>query len=45
MAVSVAGRAVAVPETVGIASVLGVIINYIGAPAGNPLWLFTGVFI
>ncbi|MBC7934042.1 MAG: multidrug DMT transporter permease [Rhizobacter sp.] len=44
MAVSVAGMAVAVPVTVGIALVLGVIINYIGAPAGNPQWLFSGVF-
>lgn len=45
MAVAVAGMAVAVPVTVGIALVLGVIINYLGAPSGNPLWLFTGVFL
>jgi glucose uptake protein len=44
MAVAVAGMAVAVPVTVGIALVLGVIINYIAAPSGNPVWLFTGVF-
>ncbi|HZK97223.1 MAG TPA: GRP family sugar transporter [Prolixibacteraceae bacterium] len=44
MAVAVAGMAVAVPVTVGIALVLGVIINYVGAPAGNPVWIFIGVF-
>ncbi|MDA3865868.1 MAG: GRP family sugar transporter [Salinivirgaceae bacterium] len=44
MAVAVAGMAVAVPVTVGIALVLGVIINYFGAPSGNPVWIFTGVF-
>jgi glucose uptake protein len=43
MAVAVAGMAVAVPVTVGIALVLGVIVNYIGAPTGNPVWLFTGI--
>lgn len=43
MAVAVAGMAVAVPVTVGIALVLGVIINYFGAPSGNPLWIFIGV--
>lgn len=45
MAVAIAGMAVAVPVTVGIALVLGVFINYLGAPSGNPLWLFTGVFL
>jgi len=44
MAVAVAGMAVAVPVTVGIALVLGVIINYFGAPSGNPIWIFVGVF-
>nr|WP_122119539.1 GRP family sugar transporter [Alistipes megaguti] len=41
--VSLAGMAVAFPLGVGIALVLGVIINYVGAPAGNPLILFLGV--
>ena len=41
--VSLAGMAVAFPLGVGIALVLGVIINYIGAPSGNPLVLFLGV--
>ena len=45
MAVAIAGMAVAVPVTVSIALVLGVIINYLGAPSGNPLWLFTGVIL
>ncbi len=41
--VSLAGLSVAFPLGVGIALVLGVIINYIGAPSGNPLLLFLGV--
>ncbi len=41
--VSLAGMAVAFPLGVGIALVLGVIVNYIGAPSGNPLVLFLGV--
>ena len=41
--VSLAGMAVAFPLGVGIALVLGVIINYVGAPSGNPLVLFLGV--
>ena len=40
---SLAGMAVAFPLGVGIALVLGVIINYIGVPSGNPLLLFLGV--
>lgn len=41
--ISLAGMAVAFPLGVGIALVLGVIINYIGAPKGNAMMLFTGV--
>lgn len=41
--VSLAGMAVAFPLGVGIALVLGVIINYIGEPKGDPTWLFAGV--
>lgn len=41
--VSLAGMAVAFPLGVGIALVLGVIINYIGEPKGDPVWLFAGV--
>lgn len=41
--ISLAGMAVAFPLGVGIALVLGVIINYLGVPSGNPLLLFIGV--
>ena len=40
---SIAGMAVAFPLGVGISLVLGTIVNYIGAPAGNPVLLFIGV--
>jgi len=40
---SIAGLAVAFPLGVGISLVLGTIINYIGAPKGNPVILFIGV--
>jgi len=42
-AMAIAGMAVAFPVGVGIALALGVIINYIFAPKGNPLLLFIGV--
>jgi len=42
-AISIAGMSVAFPVGIGIALVLGVIINYIGMPQGNPVWLFSGV--
>ncbi|MBR2169037.1 MAG: multidrug DMT transporter permease, partial [Alistipes sp.] len=41
--VSMAGMSVAFPLGVGLALVLGVIINYMGAPKGNPVLLFVGV--
>lgn len=41
--ISLAGMAVAFPLGVGIALVLGVIVNYIGAPKGDATLLFTGV--
>lgn len=44
-AVSMAGMTVAFPLGVGIALVLGVIINYIGAPKGDPTMLFLGVIL
>lgn len=40
---SIAGMAVAFPLGVGLSLVLGTIVNYIGAPKGDPLWLFVGV--
>lgn len=41
--VSLAGMAVAFPLGVGLALVLGTIINYVGAPKGDPTMLFIGV--
>ena len=41
--ISLAGMSVAFPLGVGIALVLGVIVNYLGIPTGNPLLLFGGV--
>lgn len=41
--VSLAGLAVAFPLGVGLALVLGVIVNYVGAPKGDPVILFLGV--
>lgn len=40
---SIAGMAVAFPLGVGISLVLGTIVNYIGAPKGDPMTLFIGV--
>jgi len=42
-AMAIAGMAVAFPIGVGIALALGVIINYIFAPKGDPLLLFIGL--
>ncbi len=42
-AISLAGMAVAFPVGVGLALVLGVFINYFGAPYGDPVMLFIGV--
>ncbi len=44
-AVSLAGLSVAFPLGVGLALVLGVFINYFGAPKGDPAILFAGVFL
>lgn len=42
-AIDLAGLAVAFPVGIGIALVLGVLLNYLIAPAANPLLLFFGV--
>jgi glucose uptake protein len=42
-AMAIAGMAVAFPVGVGIALALGVMINYIAVPKGDPLILFSGV--
>lgn len=39
-AIAVAGMAVAFPVGVGLALVLGVLINYIGSAKGDPVLLF-----
>lgn len=42
-AIAIAGMSVAFPVGIGIALVLGVIVNYISNPQGNPLLIFGGV--
>ena len=42
-AIDIAGMAVAFPIGIGLALVLGVIINYVATPLGNPIILFLGV--
>ncbi len=42
-AISIAGMSVAFPVGIGLALVLGVIVNYVGDPKGNPALLFGGV--
>src|SRR5215831_11043720 len=41
-AIAIAGMAVAFPVGIGIALVLGVIVNYMGAQKGDPVLLFAG---
>lgn len=42
-AIAVAGMSVAFPVGIGLALVLGVLINYIGSQKGDPVWIFLGV--
>lgn len=42
-AIDIAGMAIAFPIGIGIALVLGVIVNYIALPVGDPTLLFAGV--
>lgn len=42
-AIDIAGMAVAFPVGIGIALVLGVLVNYIATPVGDPVLLFIGV--
>ncbi|NOU47821.1 MAG: multidrug DMT transporter permease [Bacteroidales bacterium] len=44
-AIAIAGMAIAFPVGVGLCMVLGVLINYIATPMGDPVLLFTGVGI
>lgn len=42
-AIAIAGMSVAFPVGIGIALVLGVVVNYISNPQGNPVLIFGGV--
>ncbi len=42
-AIAIAGMSVAFPVAIGIALVLGTVVNYIANPQGNPLLIFGGV--
>src|ERR1700758_1695590 len=42
-AISIAGMAVAFPVGIGLALILGVLINYFEAQKGDPVFLFAGV--
>jgi len=44
-AIDLAGLAVAFPIGIGLALVIGVLLNYLLAPAANPFLLFSGVFL
>ncbi len=42
-AIALAGMAVAFPVGIGLALVIGVVVNYVAQPQGDPLMLFAGV--
>lgn len=42
-AIAIAGMAVAFPVAIGLALVLGVLVNYIGEQKGDPVFIFIGV--
>jgi len=44
-AISIAGMSVAFPVGIGIALVLGVVVNYMANPQGSAFWLFVGVAV
>jgi len=44
-AISLAGMAVAFPVGIGLALVIGVVLNYLLQPAGNPILLFSGAIL
>lgn len=43
VAINIAGMAVAFPIGIGLALVIGVVVNYVATPLGNPVLLFAGV--
>jgi len=44
-AIDIAGMSVAFPVGIGLALVLGVVVNYVEHPLGNATWLFAGVLL
>jgi glucose uptake protein len=42
-AITIAGMSVAFPVGIGLALVIGVVVNYLDSPLGDPLVLFSGV--
>ena len=42
-AIDIAGMAIAFPVGIGVALALGVIVNYVATPLGDPILLFIGV--
>ena len=42
-AIAIAGMSVAFPVGIGLALVIGVIVNYVATPLGDPMMLFIGV--
>ena len=45
VAINIAGMAVAFPIGIGLALVVGVVVNYAATPLGHPLFLFGGVVL
>ena len=45
IAIDIAGMAVAFPIGIGLALVLGVVVNYLARPVGHPVFLFAGVLM
>jgi glucose uptake protein len=45
VAINIAGMAVAFPIGIGLALVIGVIVNYVATPIGHPVFLFAGVIL
>ncbi|MDF1574064.1 MAG: GRP family sugar transporter [Bacteroidales bacterium] len=45
VAIHIAGMAVAFPIGIGLALVIGVVVNYVATPLGNPVVLFIGVIL
>ena len=45
VAINIAGMAVAFPIGIGLALVIGVVVNYVATPLGNPLVLSIGVIL